>query len=131
MATSVWLNFANLACSGKCAACLRRFACACVATLPLRVSQNSAWHRLTFLMIIGSYWLLRPLKDAVFFSVVGGREYQVSRFLCDVAGTSIVASADVLSTLTINCCCKLFLHLFCTFFNSRTPKCSLWSWLSE
>lgn len=31
---------------------------------------------LIFLFIIGSYWLLRPLKDAVFFSVVGGKAYQ-------------------------------------------------------
>jgi AAA family ATP:ADP antiporter len=31
---------------------------------------------LIFLFIIGSYWLLRPLKDAVFFTIVGGKHYQ-------------------------------------------------------
>jgi hypothetical protein len=35
-------------------------------------------------IVIGSYWLLRPLKDAVFFTVVGGKKYQVNSVGCRV-----------------------------------------------
>lgn len=45
---------------------------------------------LTFLFIIGSYWLLRPLKDAVFFSVVGGREWQPIAKMLSVVVVALV-----------------------------------------
>ena len=31
---------------------------------------------ITFFFVIGSYWLLRPLKDGLFFSIVGGKDWQ-------------------------------------------------------
>jgi AAA family ATP:ADP antiporter len=46
---------------------------------------------LTFLCIIGSYWLLRPLKDAVFFAVVGGREWQPIAKMLSVVVVALVA----------------------------------------
>jgi AAA family ATP:ADP antiporter len=69
---------------------------------------------LTFLFIIGSYWLLRPLKDAVFFSIVGGREYQPIAKMLSVAVVALIVL--VYSRLVDLLSRERLFYVVCAFF---------------
>jgi AAA family ATP:ADP antiporter len=69
---------------------------------------------LTFLFIIGSYWLLRPLKDAVFFSIVGGREYQPIAKMLSVGVVALVVL--VYSRLVDLLSRERLFYVVCAFF---------------
>jgi AAA family ATP:ADP antiporter len=59
-----------------------------------------------FFCIIGSYWLLRPLKDGLFFAIVGGKEWQpTAKMLSVIVVGAVVVSyqraVDVLDRVTL------------------------------
>lgn len=48
---------------------------------PKQESKKFGWLSLIFGLIIGIYWLLRPLKDSIFISVVGGNYIPYAKYL--------------------------------------------------